>query len=87
MGKTTPIHRPGMNLSIFNTTTVGVENSSADCFCGFTKRDIPKILGRVVGAIDRKTVGRERLYAVVVRRQVKLHAVSRLGRSHTKVTG
>ena len=76
-----------MNLSILNTSTVGVENSSADCFCGFTKRDITKILGRVIRAIDRETIGRKRLYTVVVRWQVKLHTVNRLGRSHTKVTG
>ena len=76
-----------MNLSILNTSTVGVENSSADCFCGFTKRDVTKILGRVIRAIDRKTIGRKRLYTVVVRWQVKLHTVNRLGCRHTKVTG
>ncbi len=76
-----------MNLGILNTSTVGVDNSSADCFCGFTKRDVTKILSRIIRGIDRETIDRQRLYTVVVRRQVKLHAVNRLGCSHTKVTG
>ena len=85
MRKTTSVHGPGMNLSILNASTVCVDNRSADCFCGFTKGDITKILGRVIRTINSKTISGKRLYTVVVRRQVKLHAVGRLGRSHTKV--
>ena len=86
MGKTASVHGPAVHLGILHPGAIRVHHRAGDGLGGLAQGDIAKVLRRVVRPINRETVEGKRLDAVVMRWQMKLHRVDRLGDRHAEET-